>query len=75
MNKSQARSSAIEPDSFYRQPARLVKVKYPTSDDHFPECPHISEDGKDCAWCAEEERHIREDFKAARYELEKGDLA
>lgn len=73
MNKSQSRSSAVEPDSFYATPGRMVKRVYTNSDDHFSECPHIDEpNGKECGWCAEEERHIREDFKLARYELERG---
>lgn len=72
MSKSQSRSSAVEPDSFYATPGRMVKRVYPNSDDHFSECPNCDEpDGKNCAWCADEERHIREDFKEARCNLER----
>ena len=49
----------------------VAPIEYTVSDSHYPNCPHITEAGE-CAWCDDETIHIRQDFAAARYELERG---
>ena len=59
MNKSQSRSSAIEPDSFYSDPRHYAFCSNQGGELPCDECNDITDE-------------IRADFKAARYELERG---
>ena len=41
------------------------------AEDHYPTCP-VQDDESAVCDCDEETRRIRDDFKAARYELDRG---
>ena len=56
MNKSQSRSSAIEPDSFYAENPL-----------HYEWCPN-QESAEPCDLCDEDTRQIRADYAAASRE-------
>lgn len=51
--------STAEPDDFE------------VSEDHYPTCPFVLDASEECN-CEDETRKIREDFKMARYDLERG---